>query len=330
MFSVNFSKITKIRILAYMAIFSLTINYLVIDISTTNAAQNPGAIWTTTSSCGTPQNVNAYDIGDDVYINGDNFNVGLYDWDITGQPGGASADPNIVVASGNGYFVSASGAFCFKAYTVAADDDGVYNVDFGGKNDNYSVNGISATCGDGQINQTSEQCDGTDGVGLHQTCTDQCILVDLTYCGDGTTQTPNDEATGGPSNDGNEQCDGTDGVGENQECTDQCSLVNLAHCGDGIVNLTEEQCDGTDGVGEHQECSDQCILVDLPYCGDGFLNAGEQCDGISGYGAHQMCNEFCEVVDLTYCGDGLVQTPNDEATGGPAGDGNEECDITLL
>lgn len=72
-----------------------------------------------------------------------------------------------------------------------------------------------------------EACDGTDGVGAHQSCTQECTLEDLTYCGDGTKQTPNDEGTGGPQNDGNEACDGTDGVGFNQECTAECTITDL-------------------------------------------------------------------------------------------------------
>ena len=97
----------------------------------------PGAIWTTRGDCGdSSQDVNKYAVGEDVYINGNNFVVGTYDWAITGQPG--SLDPNMVVASGSDA-TNSNGAFCFKAYTVKADDGGVYTVDFDGKNDNYHV-----------------------------------------------------------------------------------------------------------------------------------------------------------------------------------------------
>ena len=104
---------------------------------------NPGATWTTTDSCGDPQNVNEYAIGDVVYINGANFCEGTYNWDITGQGGSenaqASCDPNIVVASGT-VTTNADGTFCFQAYTVADDDCGVYKstVD-NNKHDAYHV-----------------------------------------------------------------------------------------------------------------------------------------------------------------------------------------------
>ena len=104
------------------------------------SAQTPGAIWTTKGGCGDPeQNVNLYEIGEDVWINGSGFIPETYPWSIEGQPGGASGDPNIVVASGS-VTTDASGAFCFPAYTVAEDDWGTYNVTVGNKGDNYRVN----------------------------------------------------------------------------------------------------------------------------------------------------------------------------------------------
>jgi len=39
-------------------------------------------------------------------------------------------------------------------------------------------------CGDG-IKNGNEECDGTDGVGEHQTCTEECTLENQPYCGDG-------------------------------------------------------------------------------------------------------------------------------------------------
>jgi len=98
-----------------------------------------GAIWTTLNDCGdSSKDENQYNVGDKVYINGDNFCEDSYDWSITGQPGGASCDPRIVVASGSNN-VDSSGAFCFEAYTVATDDCGTYSVDFANKHDNYHI-----------------------------------------------------------------------------------------------------------------------------------------------------------------------------------------------
>jgi hypothetical protein len=111
--------------------------------STETSAHGPGAIWTTTSSCGDPQNVNHYEVGDTVYINGAGFtrhDGGSISWSITGQPGQASSDPGIVVASGNAS-VDGDGAFCFAAYVVQPGDDGEYKAEADGKHDNYRVKG---------------------------------------------------------------------------------------------------------------------------------------------------------------------------------------------
>ncbi|GAF91684.1 unnamed protein product, partial [marine sediment metagenome] len=98
-----------------------------------------GAIWTTRADCGSQQqNVNHFAIGDSVYIKGSGFSAGTYDWDITGQPGGASGDPNEVVEYGE-VVVDGTGAFCFFAYVVKADDWGEYKVRVDKKNDNYHV-----------------------------------------------------------------------------------------------------------------------------------------------------------------------------------------------
>jgi hypothetical protein len=104
------------------------------------AKADAGAIWTTTGSCGAPQNSNHYQAGDKIYINGSGFNAGDHDWHIKGQPGGASGDPGDTVASGT-VTVDSSGAFCFAAYTVKSDDWGEYSVKVGNKGDNYHVDG---------------------------------------------------------------------------------------------------------------------------------------------------------------------------------------------
>ena len=99
-----------------------------------------GSIWTIKDSCGDKtQDENQYNFGDTVYINGANFEPGEYDWTITGNPGGSSCNPGVIVASGS-YTVDSSGSFCIEeAYTVQSDDCGEYKVNFDGKKDNYHV-----------------------------------------------------------------------------------------------------------------------------------------------------------------------------------------------
>ena len=112
---------------------------LVLGVMVSAGYGHSGSIWTTRNDCGDfSQDVNQYALGEKVYINGANFNPGTYNWSIKGQPGGASCDPCLVVASGQ-YTVDESGAFCFEAYTIAMDDCGEYKVKFDGKKDNYRI-----------------------------------------------------------------------------------------------------------------------------------------------------------------------------------------------
>lgn len=130
--------ISSIFVLFLVAAFISAVSAIRPDWSACNG--NAGSIWTTRDDCGDEiQDVNSYAIGEKVFINGKNFCQGNYNWSITGQPGGASEDPGIVVALGSKVVDTAAGLFCFEAYTIQADDGGEYKVLFGGKHDNYRV-----------------------------------------------------------------------------------------------------------------------------------------------------------------------------------------------
>lgn len=104
-----------------------------------------GALWTTNVDCGVEsQDINHYAIGGQVHVNGENFASGTYAWDITGNPGGSSGDPSVIVASGN-VTIGLDGTFCFYAYTVQPDDWGEYKVTVDSKMDNYRVEGFDSS-----------------------------------------------------------------------------------------------------------------------------------------------------------------------------------------
>lgn len=213
-------------------------------------------------------------------------------------------------------------------YEIAlSEGEPAINKDFG----NYIP-----VCGN-NIKDSGEECDGAVGVGVHQSCSDDCKLVDEPWCGDGIKN-------------GDEECDGTDGIGAHQACGTDCKLNNLPWCGDGIKN-GDEECDGTDGVGEHQSCNDGCMLVSEPWCGDGIKNGNEECDYNDrleiGWPFGGICGQDCRAsYPSAFCGDGQVNQLDEECDDGntASGDGcssdcrfeycgdgiknnsNEECD----
>jgi len=141
--------------LSYMAgvallIASMALNFMPVQ----QASAAVTSIWTTRTTCENPdpQDENHYVTGDTVYIRGNTTDpLTQFAWTVTGNPGGSSADPGIVVASSSlppGAIITtnASGYFCFAAYTIPPGDWGTYTVDVyqvtkpsNSKNDNYRV-----------------------------------------------------------------------------------------------------------------------------------------------------------------------------------------------
>ncbi len=129
-------------------------SFLILGVSATVFANGQnGSIWTTDNS-DTSQDKNQYDQGDQVYIRGENLNPNTeYGYEITGLPGGASSDPNQIVASGN-VQTDANGNFLIFAYVIQNDDSGEYKVSVGNKQDNYRIN--KTTVEDPTENPTGE------------------------------------------------------------------------------------------------------------------------------------------------------------------------------
>lgn len=289
------------------------------------------AIWSTTNDCGnSTQDANQFNIGENVHINGDGFSSGSYDWEIKGQPGGASCDPNIVVASGT-HVVNATGAFCIDAYLVADDDCGVYQIKFSNKGDNYNVDEGSCTvdsnCGS-PINTIF--CDASTLV--NKTITPTCIgngCVNITTtqnttcaygCQGSECLVP---VCGNNVIEGDEECD--DGnILDDDGCSSQCIVE---YCGDQIINNVTETCDDGANNDDTDGCFDDCSLT---YCGDSIVqapngyNVSEACDlgntsctttqGYSGISeCLQDCSGYGACITDEYCGDSIVN-------------GNEVCD----
>jgi hypothetical protein len=92
-----------------------------------------GAIWTTSGSCGAPQNINHYPSNASVFINGSGFDTSTsYSWDVSDPGlGGTTFNSGTIVSDGNG-------AFCFNAGTFPSG--GPYQAKVGEvKGDNFSI-----------------------------------------------------------------------------------------------------------------------------------------------------------------------------------------------
>jgi hypothetical protein len=112
-----------LRVHPFSKLFILFLFLQVILLTSQIFAQE--VIWITKGGCGEPQADNHYQVGEEVYLNGSNFQPGFWNWYILGTA--SSCDPGAVVTSGN-IIVDESGTFCIKAYTIAANDCGEYTV----------------------------------------------------------------------------------------------------------------------------------------------------------------------------------------------------------
>lgn len=121
------------RAFAILALFALVASLFPGQVS----AQNAGAIWTNVGPCGSPQNVNLYEVGQDFYVNGSGFNANQsYTW-IMKEPG--NNKPTIETGV---VFSDENGNVCEKLFTLEQRHvGGPYQFKFGdvNKNDNFRV-----------------------------------------------------------------------------------------------------------------------------------------------------------------------------------------------
>ena len=214
-------------------------------------------------------------------------------------------------------------------------------------------------CGNGIVDQDSEECDGNDTVdadcadvpgllGGEVTCSDDCRLdysACETSCGNGVIDPGEDCEV-----EGFFLCDEVFGPGwSGQLICSGCKyfVFECSECGDGVVGGFED-CDGSnEGPGGFEwtcealfgfptegevTCTDQCFIdgSDCDTCGNGNAEAGETCDGFDLNGADctdfgfnggtLACNPDCETFDFSAC----------DTCGDGVLDKDELCDGTEL
>jgi len=129
----------KTRILQVLFIFSVLLSLSALMASKVIAAAgDTGAIWTTDAGC-VSQNVNHYTTGQLVYISGHQFEDGAtLTWSISGDNGvNVTGSVTAQVKTGE---EQKGGQFCISAYTITANDFGVFRVDVSNKKDNFKAN----------------------------------------------------------------------------------------------------------------------------------------------------------------------------------------------
>ncbi len=124
-------------------------------------------------------------------------------------------------------------------------------------------------CGDNEVNQDSEVCDGTDAEACveGEVCNDSCeceVEAVPEICGDNVV------------NQDSEICDGSDAsaCAEGEICNGSCECEVAPPtevCGDNVVNQASEVCDGTDitACAEGETCNTSCECELAPGDGDG-------------------------------------------------------------
>jgi cysteine-rich repeat protein len=173
-------------------------------------------------------------------------------------------------------------------------------------------------CGDGEVNQAGEECDGTDDA----ECPGECIAPgEANEC---TCPEPEPICGDNVVNQETEDCDGTDDDNCPGLCTLNCGCP-LPVCGDNVVNQANEECDGTDDDACPGECQQDCTCPPEPICGDNVVNqANEECDGTDDDACPGACQADCTCGP--FCGDNN-QDPDEtcDPPGSPAGDNGNLC-----
>jgi cysteine-rich repeat protein len=251
---------------------------------------------------------------------GDSIIVGLEQCDDGGQSATCDLDCSTAVC-GDGYRNIDAGELCDDGNSILNDicPDG--------------PNGtcISASCGDGLIQDGSEACDD-GGVISSDGCSYQCGIEPgylcagepstcWTVCGDGIRA-------------GDELCDdGNDNDGDS--CLSDCGAP---FCGDGnVLNFMEVCDDGNEDL--HDGCPDGPLGTCMPAaCGDGYIWAGtEGCDDGDAT-AGDGCSDTCAIetgytcvsepsLCTTHCGDGLIAGPEGCDDQGESAACNADCSI---
>ncbi len=155
---------------------------------------------------------------------------------------------------------------------------------------------VEPKCGDGKVNQESEECDDGNNVS-GDGCSAECeIETPLPFCGNGKIEFP-------------ETCDRGAlngflcwaGYGSScSYCSRTCQNITITnYCGDGIKQECEECDDGNNVSGDGcYECKIE--NPSEPFCGNEIVEAGEECDDGNTQN-NDGCSAECEIEENPTC-----------------------------
>jgi hypothetical protein len=176
--------------------------------------------------------------------------------------------------------VAGDGIYCF-AIDSSSSDGVTYNsreVPAGGPEVEVVLNPSDVTiCGDDEINQAVEECDGTDDEACPGACLSTCNCPAAPACGDNV------------NNQIDEECDGLDDAACPGACRFDCTCPPPPTCGDNRINQTIEECDGPDDTPCRGRCLGNCLCDRVQPVGiiDADVGAREDTPSVA-YGANRL------------------------------------------
>jgi hypothetical protein len=145
--------------------------------------------------------------------------------------------------------ITGDGTYCFALDSLSSDGVTYYSTEaaLGQPEMEIFINDSGVPiCGDDQINQPIEECDGTDDAVCPGACLPTCNCPPPSACGDGQI------------NQTTEVCDGNDDALCPGVCRFDCTCPPPPACGDHRVNLPTEECDGPDDIACPARCQGDC------------------------------------------------------------------------
>lgn len=204
-----------------------------------------GAIWTTTGSCGDPQNVNHYEVGQTVYVNGSGFDANTsYTWEIK-DPGANGAQ----IASGP-VQSDANGNLCAEALFLEDEHlGGPYQAQLVGvstKNDNFSVVEGTQSNGTLTIVKAIENSDVSATIFSYEVTGGSDTLIESgSFDEDGTVEVPLNLGDGPftvvePEADGDGYTTSYSGSCTDVELTSEGATCTITNTFESVVELCED------------------------------------------------------------------------------------------